>query len=229
MAPMTASDAGGTARDPQAAALRIASRQVHRMLALLFGGVAALVVVVSLSGAGWHWTGFDQNPHLWDWLHLLVLPTVLTLLPLWVKTHVSRAGAWRLAMAAAAALLAVLVVGGYLLGWEWTGFAGNTLWDWLELLVLPLSVSLLPLWLSAERRLGSRHLALVVLGAGAFAVLVVCGYLIPWLWTGFRGNTLWDWIGLLLVPFAIPAAVTVLNVQATRQVRSTAGSPDAGA
>ncbi len=210
MALMAAGEPVHVVGDPEAVALRIASRQVHRLLGMALGGLAALVVVVSLAGAGWHWTGFDQNPHLWDWLHLLVLPIALTLLPLWVKTHVSRARAWRLGLLGAAVVLAVLVVGGYLLGWEWTGFTGNTLWDWLELLVLPVSVSLLPLWLSAERRLGSRHVALAVLGVGAFAVLVMCGYLIPWLWTGFRGNTLWDWINLLLVPFALPAAVTVL-------------------
>jgi hypothetical protein len=33
---------------------------------------------------------------------------------------------------------------------------------------------------------------------------------VPWHWTGFVGNTLWDWLQMLLVPFAIPAAVVIL-------------------
>jgi len=30
-----------------------------------------------------------------------------------------------------------IVSGGYLLGWKWTGFPHQTLWDWLKLLVVP--------------------------------------------------------------------------------------------
>jgi hypothetical protein len=30
------------------------------------------------------------------------------------------------------------VIGGYALGWSWTGYAGNTLWDWLIMLLVPL-------------------------------------------------------------------------------------------
>jgi hypothetical protein len=33
---------------------------------------------------------------------------------------------------------AVLVVGGYRLGWTWTGFTGNTFRDWLTLMIAPL-------------------------------------------------------------------------------------------
>ena len=36
------------------------------------------------------------------------------------------------------AVFAAFVLGGYLGGWSWTGFAGNTLWNWLQLLLLPL-------------------------------------------------------------------------------------------
>jgi hypothetical protein len=36
-------------------------------------------------------------------------------------------------------------IGGYFLGWNWTGFKGNgTLWDWLSLLGGPVFVSALP-------------------------------------------------------------------------------------
>jgi hypothetical protein len=57
----------------------------------------------------------------------------------------------------------------------------------------------------AERRL----LGLGVLGLSA-AVLVVVGYVVPWRWTGVTGNTLWDWIELIVVPFALPVTVTLV-------------------
>jgi hypothetical protein len=34
----------------------------------------------------------------------------------------------------------VTIIGGYALGWKWTGYPGSTLWDWLRLLLLPLIV-----------------------------------------------------------------------------------------
>ena len=36
--------------------------------------------------------------------------------------------------------IAVLAVGGYTQGWDWTGFEGNTLFDWLQLLFLPVVI-----------------------------------------------------------------------------------------
>ena len=42
---------------------------------------------------------------------------------------------------------------------------------------------------------------------GGFVVLAFCGYTIPGMdWTGFTGNTLWDWLQLLLVPLVLGAA-----------------------
>ncbi len=29
----------------------------------------------------------------------------------------------------------------------------------------------------------------------------------PWAWTGFTGNTLWDWLHLLLLPLLLPVVV----------------------
>ena len=54
--------------------------------------VAFLVALVGGYGAGWQWTGFQQNNQLWDWLHLLLLPVVLGTLPLWIQAreHISR-------------------------------------------------------------------------------------------------------------------------------------------
>jgi hypothetical protein len=41
-------------------------------------------------------------------------------------------------MPALAAGWVVSVIGGYALRWTWTGYSGNTLWDWLQLLLVPL-------------------------------------------------------------------------------------------
>src|SRR5579862_9546097 len=40
-----------------------------------------------------------------------------------------------------AVLLAIVTIGGYAFHWAWTGFQGNTLWDWLKLLFLPIVLS----------------------------------------------------------------------------------------
>jgi hypothetical protein len=223
------------AAHPGSPAPAVLSRRVHLLVGILIGAGAVLVVAVSeMGGRGWGWTGFPENGDLWDWLHLLVLPLVLLLLPLWVATHGRLRVEWLVALAALAVAFAVVVYGGYELGWDWTGFEGNRLWDWLELLVLPFTVALLPLWLTARRRLLPRHAAAAAIVLAAFAGLVACGYAIPWDWTGFQGNTLWDWIQLFIVPFAIPLAVTVLSVTATLAVeeereRRSLGDVPAGA
>lgn len=187
-------------------------RRIHLLVGAVVGAGAVVVFLVSeVLGYGWGWTGFPDNGHLWDWLHLLVLPLVLLLLPLWLTTRERRRREWRIGLALLALVSAVVVYGGYQLGWDWTGFPGNHLWDWLEMLVLPFTIALLPLWLGAGR-LAARHMAASAAAVGLFAVVVICGYAVPWGWTGFQGNTLWDWIQLFIVPFAIPAVVTVLSL-----------------
>jgi hypothetical protein len=82
-----------------------------------------------------------------------------------------------------------------------------TLWDWLEGLALPITVGLVPLMLRHREHLGPPHPAA---GAGvllAFTGLVIAGYLVPWAWTGFTGNTAWDWIQLVLLPLLLPTIV----------------------
>jgi hypothetical protein len=80
------------------------------------------------------------------------------------------------------------------------------LWDWLELLVLPLVVATLPVWVELSTppawfRVGGLA-ALVVFGA-----IVVAGYTLHWRWTGFQGNTLFDWLHLLVAPLLLPLVV----------------------
>jgi hypothetical protein len=63
-----------------------------------------------------------------------------------------------LGFAAAVSGLAILVsiIGGYLFDWAWTGVSGHNLWDWIELLIVPLGLALVALlfnsWRSAREQ-----------------------------------------------------------------------------
>jgi hypothetical protein len=192
----------------------ILDRRVLAAGALLL--VAFAIVTYGGYALGWTWTGFGDNGTIWDWLQLLILPIVLTLLPLWYRTRRALRVEWRIAAAGLALVALVLIIGGYTLDWHFTGFPGKTLWDWLDLLVLPFALSLLPISLeSSWSRFRPARLALTVFGL-ALGLLVIAGYAFDWRWTGFRGNTFWDWLHLLLVPFLLPASVTWLSVRARR-------------
>lgn len=179
---------------------------ILRLVALSVVGAFAITIVGG-EWLGWTWTGFADNNTVWDWLQLLVLPVVLAGAPVWYRTHRQLEVEWRLLLGILLTGFAILLLGGYELGWTWTGFAGRTLWDWLELLVLPATVTAFPIWLALGR---SMHPQLRRLGIGllvAFAALVTAGYSLNWRWTGFPGNTVWDWLHLLLVPFVLPVVL----------------------
>jgi hypothetical protein len=106
-------------------------------------------------------------------------------------------------MAAGALAFVGLVFAGYLVPMGWTGFTGNLLWDWLELLLLPLVVATASVWATSWPPARS-HVVIVAGAITAIAILAVLGYAIPWRWTGFSGNTAWDWIKLLLLPLMVP-------------------------
>jgi hypothetical protein len=53
----------------------------------------------------------------------------------------------------------------------------------------------------------ARHTAVTAIALGVAIGLVLAGYLVPWAWTGFTGNTAWDWIKLLLLPVLLPTVV----------------------
>ncbi|MDX6324323.1 MAG: hypothetical protein QOK15_677 [Nocardioidaceae bacterium] len=165
---------------------------------------------------GWAWTGLSSQVALWDWLVGLALPVTVGLLPLMLR-HRERLGR-RHRVAALTALLAfvVLVLAGYLVPMPWTGFTGNTLWDWLELALLPVVLATSTLW-RPPPRWTARHVGLLVGGAVVAAVVVAAGYLVPWEWTGFRGNTAWDWIKLLLLPVLLPVFVMPRLLRAAQQ------------
>ncbi len=98
----------------------------------------------------------------------------------------------------------LLVVLGYGLHWRWTGFPGKTLWDWLELVVLPLAVTARPVWMELRKGLHLRERLVLVALCLAFVFVSVGAYVWHWQWAGFDGNRLWDWLSLWLLPLLVP-------------------------
>lgn len=135
---------------------------------------------------------------------------------------------WLLIFVGLAAFV-VFAILAYALDWEWTGFPGNTLWDWLQLLLVPLALNAATIWYSGGGRLPLSERRLFRLGlsiALALVVLVViaAAYRFRWAWTGFLGQpaaapasaqpkTLWDWLNMLL----LPCAVAIATIQFSRR------------
>jgi hypothetical protein len=170
--------------------------------------VAAVVLLVVLWGGygrHWAWTGINGGTAtLWDWLHLLLLPVVVGILPVWLSRETQIPRRHRHLALAAFTVFAVLVLAGYSVPWSWTGFSGNRLWDWLELIALP-AVALTPILGELRAGWNARWSAVAAVAAGAFILMIAGGYLWNWRWTGFRGNTLW--MQLLLLPLLLPMIV----------------------
>ena len=122
-------------------------------------GLAVAVLILLWGGyvRGWAWTGFQGNNQLWDWLHLLLLPVAVGTLPLWIQHPEYLSRNWRMAYLAVGAAFAALVMAGYLVPLNWTGFPGNTLWNWLELTLLPIAVVSAPFLLALLRSLGENQ------------------------------------------------------------------------
>ena len=184
-------------------------------------GVAALL----LGGYGkkWSWTGFSGNDQLWDWMHLLLLPITIATFPLWLMyaDHMSRVRRTILGLAVVA--FAAFVVVGYLAPLDWTGFQGNTLWNWLTLILLPLAIATARAWPTSKHELHTIHIVAIGALLLGWLVTLVGGYADSWSWTGYPGNTLWDWMTLLLGPIAfatilIPGAVRWVSGDVARQV-----------
>src|SRR2546428_755012 len=58
---------------------------------------------------------------------------------------------WKRVLVAIVILLVVLEIGTYAFNWTWTGLKdNNTLWDWLQLLLLPIALAAVPIWFTAE-------------------------------------------------------------------------------
>lgn len=123
---------------------------------LIVGVVVFLLLLVGTYAFNWKWTGFGNNT-LWDWLELLLLPVVLTVLTVWFSTGRKWRPAWTGGLVAILIVFAVLVVGAYAFNWKWTGFTHNTLWDWIKLLLLPFVLPLLTMWLTTQQNQSSNQ------------------------------------------------------------------------
>ena len=77
--------------------------------------------------------------------------------------------------------------------------------------MLPAVLVVLPILLTDARHDRRWHIGFTML-AVVFAGCAVGGYLLDWAWTGFEGNTFWDWLHLFLVPFVLPAALIWLTL-----------------
>ncbi len=174
-----------------------------RRIAVAAIAAAALVVLWGGYDHGWSWTGFHAHDTLWDWLELLALPIAVAVAPIWARHRRRLDRRRRILLAGAATAFVVLVVVGYAADLRWTGFPGNRLWDWLELLVLPFTVAMIPVWWELDT-LHPRTVAALAAAALALAVVALGGYADHWRWTGFEGNTLYDWLRLFLAPLLLP-------------------------
>jgi hypothetical protein len=206
-------------------------RSTRRDAGALIGAVViavALLVLIGGYGAHWRWIGVNgRTATLWDWLHLVLLPIAALVISLWLRHRPPLTRTRAVAVAVVAAAFVVLVAAGYMVPWGWTGFVGNTLWDWLNLAALPVAVALIPVLLELRPHWGRRHAAGLAAGAAVFTALVLAGYLAHWRWTGFTGNTVWDWLHLLLLPLLVPAVIVPLLRPMVVQ-RFEAEHPDEG-
>jgi hypothetical protein len=103
---------------------------------------------------------------------------------------------------------AALVIAGYLIPLNWTGFRGQTLWAWLNLLVLPAAVTIMMALAGVRARRPRARLrpyqkAVIAALAAGWIVTLIGGYALQWQWTGYAGNTVWDWLGIFL-PLLFP-------------------------
>ena len=180
-----------------------AVRRSPRLVGAVLIVAAAVVVVWGGYGRGWSWTGLTANATLWAWMKLLALPVALATLPLWLRSHGKMSGTRQAPLVAVVVGFAAFVFLAYWLNWAWTGFEGNTLWDWFEVLLLPVVIATVKFW-TTERTIEAKHRWLLGGLVAAFGAFVVVAYAMPIGWSGFSDNTLWDWVRLLLVPVLMP-------------------------
>ncbi len=175
--------------------------------------VVAVATAVALWGGyarGWQWTGFRANGQLWDWLNLLLLPVVLGTIPLWIQDQDFFTRARRITYGIVIAAWTGFVIAGYLVPLNWTGFRGQKLWDWFELLLLPVALTTTMALTSIRfqpshvRWLRRYQTPIVAALSAGWVITVIGGYALHWTWTGYQGNTLWDWLKLLLLPLVFP-------------------------
>jgi hypothetical protein len=180
------------------------TRDRSRKYAATSLAVAALILLWGGYVRRWEWTGFRANGQLWDWMSLLLLPVVVGTLPLWIERAGHTTRAKRVTALAVLAAFVVFAAAGYLVPLHWTGFRGQTLWDWFGLLLLPVALVIAPMLPKDVRSIRTGQKWVIVFLAVGWTVTIIGGYALSWKWTGYTGSTLWDWLRLLLLPLVVP-------------------------
>ena len=223
------------AAQPPSAMHRLAeSRKVRKGAAYVLTAVALLVL---WGGYFWHWawTGLPSNYQLWNWLQVLLLPVVLGTIPLWMmyRKYITRGR--RVVTGAAVTACIGLVILGYLLpAFSWTGFRGQKLSDWLQLLLIPAAVAITTVMVSRRDQLRQGRwlrpyetwiAAALVAG---WIVTLIGGYHLGWTWTGYQPEqtsppslgSMWDWLVLALpMAFPISCCASVVAANGSRAAR----------
>jgi hypothetical protein len=204
-APSESTQPSASASDADRAERRLLRRDT---LLAATGGLALALVLWGGYSHNWPWTGINGGTAtMWDWLHLLLLPLVFSILPIWFRLDTKVHRRTKVYFLVGVGVFAVLVILGYAIPWKWTGFRGNTLWDWLGLIALPVTLMLMPRFRELRGRWQPRHTAALGTFFTVFVALVLAGYLAKWTWTGFTGNKLWNWMHLLLLPLLLPTVI----------------------
>jgi hypothetical protein len=91
----------------------------------------------------------------------------------------------------------------------------------MTLIILPVTVITIRAWPGSPREIRRIHVVVVATLGTAWLVTLIGGYDATWRWTGYPGNTLWDWLQLLLAPLVfatilVPAATRWLSGDAAR-------------
>jgi hypothetical protein len=131
-----------------------------------------------------------------------------------------------------AAVLVVLLdvlIGGYVEHWAWTGYRDSdhklrTLWDWLGVSALAVGARVDSSVAGNQGPTSPRLEDCGLSGAAVFVLLVLGGYLLQWRWTGFTGNSVYDWLQLFLVPCVLPVAFSVLGPRDSKASGDQRGS-----
>ncbi len=199
------------------------------MIAIL--SAFALLAMGFYEGSAWNSFLSNSGKSLWDWLTIL-LPLVVLLIimvlvfaRLWLRSPQIQQVKWQIfwitVIVTLSVIFIILVFGGYRLGWTWTGFSDNKLWNWLDLLILPVTLSIATQWFSlylppspSKPKLRPEWsilwIALFIVFLTAFTIVVVSLY-VGWTWTGFSGKSVWDWIHLLILPVSLMLATIWFN------------------
>ncbi|HVB59873.1 MAG TPA: PQQ-binding-like beta-propeller repeat protein [Ktedonobacteraceae bacterium] len=129
------------------------------------------------------------------------------------KLRIQELKSWRVLFGILLVAFVVFVIVAIRLGWKWTGFTANSLWDWLKYLLIPAALAFAPcLWSTMSDRQGRQQarnrwrifwIALFAMVLIAFIIMAIGSDNWGWTWTGFAGNKLWDWISLLFLPVTL--------------------------